>query len=41
MADTELAKLGEPAIKYLEEIHEIMPKIEKRNRCSNKVFSSN
>lgn len=29
MADTELAKLGEPAIKYLEEIHEIMPKIEK------------
>lgn len=29
MADTELAKLGEPVIKYLEEIHEIMPKIEK------------
>lgn len=29
MADTELAKLGEPAIKYLEEIHEIMPKIKK------------
>lgn len=29
MADTELVKLGEPAIKYLEEIHEIMPKIEK------------
>lgn len=28
MADTELVKLGEPAIKYLEEIHEIMPKIE-------------
>lgn len=28
IADTELAKLGEPAIKYLEEIHEIMPKIE-------------
>ena len=28
ITDTELAKLGEPAIKYLEEIHEIMPKIE-------------
>lgn len=28
IADTELVKLGEPAIKYLEEIHEIMPKIE-------------
>ena len=28
IADTELAKLGEPAIQYLEEIHEIMPKIE-------------
>ena len=28
IADTELTKLGEPAIKYLEEIHEIMPKIE-------------
>ncbi len=29
IADTELAKIGEPAVKYLEEIHEIMPKIEK------------
>ena len=28
IADTELVKLGEPAIQYLEEIHEIMPKIE-------------
>lgn len=28
IADTELVKLGEPAVKYLEEIHEIMPKIE-------------
>ena len=28
IADTELVKLGDPAIKYLEEIHEIMPKIE-------------
>ena len=28
ITDTELAKLGEPAIKYLEEIHDIMPKIE-------------
>ena len=28
ITDTELAKIGEPAIKYLEEIHEIMPKIE-------------
>ena len=28
ITDTELAKPGEPAIKYLEEIHEIMPKIE-------------
>lgn len=28
ITDTELAKLGEPAIKYLEEIHEIMPTIE-------------
>lgn len=29
IADTELVKLGEPAVKYLEEIHEIMPYIEK------------
>ena len=28
ITDTELAKLGEPAIKYLEEIHDIMSKIE-------------
>ena len=28
IADTELVKLGAPAITYLEEIHEIMPKIE-------------
>lgn len=28
IADTELVKVGEPAIKYLEEIHDIMPKIE-------------
>lgn len=28
ITDTELVKLGEPAIKYLEEIHQIMPKIE-------------
>ena len=28
IADTELVKLGEVAIQYLEEIHEIMPKIE-------------
>ena len=28
IADTELVKLGEPAIQYLEEIHDIMPKIE-------------
>ena len=29
IADTELAKTGEPAIKLLEEIHEIFPQIEK------------
>ena len=29
IADTELVKLGTPATNYLEEIHEIMPKIEK------------
>lgn len=29
IADTELAKIGDPAVNYLEEIHEIMPKIEK------------
>ena len=29
IADTELVKLGDPAVKYLEEIHEIMPYIEK------------
>ena len=29
IADTELAKNGEPAIKFLEEIHEIFPQIEK------------
>ena len=28
IADTELVKLGNPAVKYLEEIHEVMPKIE-------------
>ena len=28
ITDTELSKIGEPAIKYIEEIHEIMPKIE-------------
>lgn len=29
IADTDLVKKGEPAIKLLEEVHEIMPKIEK------------
>lgn len=29
IADTDLAKIGEPAIKVLEDIHEVMPKIEK------------
>lgn len=29
IADTDLTKVGEPAIKLLEEVHEIMPKIEK------------
>ena len=29
IADTELVKIGDPAVNYLEEIHEIMPKIEK------------
>lgn len=29
ITDTDLAKTGEPAIKLLEEVHEIMPKIEK------------
>ncbi len=29
IADTELAKMGEPAIKLLEEVHEIFPQIEK------------
>lgn len=29
IADTELVKIGDAAVKYLEEIHEIMPKIEK------------
>ena len=29
IADTELVKIGEPAAHYLEEIHNIMPKIEK------------
>jgi len=29
IADTELVKIGEPAANYLEEIHNIMPKIEK------------
>ena len=28
IADTDLAKVGEPAIKVLEDIHEVMPKIE-------------
>lgn len=28
IADTDLAKIGEPAIKVLEDVHEIMPKIE-------------
>ncbi len=28
IADTELVKIGEPAVLYLEEIHEVMPKIE-------------
>lgn len=28
IADTDLAKIGEPAIKVLEDIHEVMPKIE-------------
>ncbi len=28
IADTDLAKLGEPAVKVLEDVHEIMPKIE-------------
>ena len=35
ITDTDLAKNGEPAIKMLEEIHSIMPLIEKRNRSTN------
>ena len=29
MTDTDLAKTGEPAVKLLEEIHQILPTIEK------------
>ena len=29
IANTDLAKVGEPAIKLLEEVHEILPEIEK------------
>ena len=29
ITDTDLAKVGDPAIKLLEEVHEVMPKIEK------------
>ncbi len=34
IADTDLVKIGEPAIKLLEEVHQIFPEIEK-NRCKN------
>ena len=29
IADTDLTKAGEPAIKLLEEVHDLMPKLEK------------
>ena len=38
IADTDLTKPGEPAIKLLEEVHELMPKIEKETGVSIRLL---
>ena len=40
IADTDLVKKGEPAIKLLEEVHEIMPKIEKETGVKIRLLAA-
>ena len=40
IADTELVKVGEPAVKYLEEIHNIMPKIKEETGVSIRFLAA-